>query len=161
LVSVKCQNIFGSSVFRCTLILSEWCPLGDGGQKGRYKGQDCSASGKLKRKWAEQNPKISVKVATEAAESAASDGKTFCIIQLDVGLDAAAVREALSKVMEKKMKRPTRRLYVTEWLTTALGPLKGRCGKGKSSLASGQGTDASQVNTALDLAASFASLKVN
>lgn len=49
------------------------------------------------------------------------------------------------------MRRPTRRLCagvpdksdkfkqldVTEWLTAALGPLKGRCGKGRSGLASG------------------------
>ncbi|CDY64799.1 BnaUnng00940D, partial [Brassica napus] len=140
---------------------------------------------KAQKKIAEQNLKISVKVATEAAESAASDGKTFCIIQLDVGLDAAAVREAVSKVMEKKgmsimvfstdettnkavvcagvpdKSDKFKQLDVTEWLTTALGPLKGRCGKGKSGLASGQGTDASQVNAALDLAASFASLKLN
>ncbi|CAN6803257.1 unnamed protein product, partial [Brassica oleracea] len=140
---------------------------------------------KAQKKIAEQNLKISVKVATEAAESAASDGKTFCIIQLDVGLDAAAVREAVSKVMEKKgmsimvfstdettnkavvcagvpdKSDKFKQLDVTEWLTTALGPLKGRCGKGKSGLASGQGTDASQVNAALDLAESFASLKLN
>ncbi|CAF2054873.1 unnamed protein product [Brassica napus] len=82
------------------------------------------------------------------------------------------------------MRRPTRRLCagvpdksdkfkqldVTEWLTAALGPLKGRCGKGRSGLASGddllimlfwfQGTDASQVNVALDIAASFASMKL-
>lgn len=58
---------------------------------------------KAQKRIAEQNLKKSVKVATEAAESAASDGKTFCIIQLDVGLDAAAVREAVSKVMEKKV----------------------------------------------------------
>uniref|UniRef100_A0A0D3BME8 Alanine--tRNA ligase n=1 Tax=Brassica oleracea var. oleracea TaxID=109376 RepID=A0A0D3BME8_BRAOL len=114
-----------------------------------------------------------------------SDGKTFCIIQLDVGLDAAAVREAVSKVMEKKgmsimvfstdettnkavvcagvpdKSDEFKQLDVTEWLTTALGPLKGRCGKGKSGLASGQGTDASQVKAALDLAASFASMKLN
>ncbi|KAF8096636.1 hypothetical protein N665_0304s0001 [Sinapis alba] len=139
---------------------------------------------KAQKKIAEQNLKISVKVATEAAESAASDGKTFCIIQLDVGLDAAAVREAVSKVMEKKgmsimvfstdettnkavvcagvpdKSDKFKQLDVTEWLTTALGPLKGRCGKGKSGLASGQGTDATQVNAALDLAASFASMKL-
>ncbi|KAH0872394.1 hypothetical protein HID58_069756 [Brassica napus] len=50
-----------------------------------------------------------------------------------------------------QMRRPTRRLCagvpdksdkfkqldVTEWLTAALGPLKGRCGKGRSGLASG------------------------
>jgi alanyl-tRNA synthetase len=29
-------------------------------------------------------------------------------------------------------------LEVSEWLTAALGPLKGRCGKGKGGLASGQ-----------------------
>ncbi|KAF8068140.1 hypothetical protein N665_1150s0013 [Sinapis alba] len=140
---------------------------------------------KAQKKVAEQNLKKSVKVATEAAESAASDGKTFCIIQLDVGLDAAAVREAVSKVMEKKgmsimvfstdettnkavvcagvpdKSDKFKQLDVTEWLTTALGPLKGRCGKGKSGLASGQGTDASQVKAALDLAASFASMKLN
>ncbi|CAH8351616.1 unnamed protein product [Eruca vesicaria subsp. sativa] len=140
---------------------------------------------KAQKKIAEQNLKKSVKVATEAAESAASDGKTFCIIQLDVGLDAAAVREAVSKVMEKKVRLhfleasllttnkavvcagvpdksdKFKQLDVTEWLTTALGPLKGRCGKGKSGLASGQGTDASQVNAALDLAASFAAMKLN
>ena len=60
---------------------------------------------KAQKKIAEQNLKKSVKLATEAAESAASDGKTFCIIQLDVGLDAAAVREAVSNVMEKKVIR--------------------------------------------------------
>ncbi|EOA38839.1 hypothetical protein CARUB_v10011180mg [Capsella rubella] len=140
---------------------------------------------KAQKRIAEQNLKKSVKVAIETAESAASDGKTFCIIQLDVGLDAAAVREAVSKVMEKKgmsimvfstdestnkavvcagvpeKSDQFKQLDVTEWLTTALGPLKGRCGKGKGGLASGQGTDASQVQAALDMAASFASMKLN
>ncbi|XP_010500574.1 PREDICTED: alanine--tRNA ligase [Camelina sativa] len=140
---------------------------------------------KAQKRIAEQNLKKSVKVATEAAESAASIGKTFCIIQLDVGLDAAAVREAVSKVMEKKgmsimvfstdegtnkavvcagvpdKSDQFKQLDVAEWLTTALGPLKGRCGKGKGGLASGQGTDASQVHAALDMAASFASMKLN
>ncbi|CAH2036312.1 unnamed protein product [Thlaspi arvense] len=140
---------------------------------------------KAQKKIAEQNLKKSVKVATEAAESAATEGKTFCIVQIDVGLDAAAVREAVSKVMEKKgmsimvfstdestnkavvcagvpdKSDQFKQLDVTEWLTSALGPLKGRCGKGKSGLASGQGTDASQVSAALDLAASFASMKLN
>ncbi|XP_010479473.1 PREDICTED: alanine--tRNA ligase [Camelina sativa] len=140
---------------------------------------------KAQKRIAEQNLKKSVKVATEAAESAASNGKTFCIIQLDVGLDAAAVREAVSKVMEKKgmsimvfstdestnkavvcagvpdKSDQFKQLDVTEWLTNALGPLKGRCGKGKGGLASGQGTDASQVQAALDMASSFASMKLN
>ena len=33
-----------------------------------------------------------------------------------------------------------KQLEVSEWLTTALQPLKGRCGKGKGGLASGQVT---------------------
>ena len=31
-----------------------------------------------------------------------------------------------------------KQLEVSEWLTAALGPLKGRCGKGKAGLAQGQ-----------------------
>uniref|UniRef100_A0A0D3CFY9 alanine--tRNA ligase n=1 Tax=Brassica oleracea var. oleracea TaxID=109376 RepID=A0A0D3CFY9_BRAOL len=95
-------------------------------------------------------------------------------LQLDVGLDAAAVRGAVSKVMQKKgmsvmvfstdestNKAVFKQLDVTEWLTIASSPIKGKCGKGKSGLASGQGTDASQVSSALDLAASFASMNLN
>ncbi|KAL0706118.1 hypothetical protein Bca4012_072544 [Brassica carinata] len=81
-------------------------------------------------------------------------------LQLDVGLNAAAVRGAVSKVMQKKG-MSFKQLDVTEWLTIALSPIKGKCGKGKSGLASGQGTDASQVSSALDLAASFASMNLN
>lgn len=33
-----------------------------------------------------------------------------------------------------------KQLEVSEWLTTALQPLKGRCGKGKGGLATGQVT---------------------
>ena len=42
-----------------------------------------------------------LQVAKEMAELAASDGKAFCIFHVDVGLDTAAVREAVCKVMEK------------------------------------------------------------
>lgn len=51
----------------------------------------------------EQNLKKAIKVGTEAAESAAINEKTFCIVQIDVGLDTAAVREAVSQIMEKKV----------------------------------------------------------
>lgn len=37
------------------------------------------------------------------AEGAASDGKSFCIALLDVGLDTTAVREAVVKVIEQKV----------------------------------------------------------
>lgn len=32
----------------------------------------------------------------------------------------------------------SKQLEVSEWLTAALGPIKGRCGKGKNGLATGQ-----------------------
>ena len=44
-----------------------------------------------------------VKVATEMADGAASDGKAFCISLVDVGLDTTAVREAVLKVIEQKV----------------------------------------------------------
>ncbi|CAH8353400.1 unnamed protein product [Eruca vesicaria subsp. sativa] len=142
---------------------------------------------KAQKKIAEENRKKAIKVATEAAESATEDGKKFCVIELDVGLDLVAVREAVYEVKEKKgmsimvfstdviankvfvcagvpdKQDQSKQLDSVEWLTTAMCPLNGRCGKGKGKdgLASGQGTDASQVKAALDLAASFAALKLN
>ncbi|XP_023527072.1 alanine--tRNA ligase-like [Cucurbita pepo subsp. pepo] len=139
---------------------------------------------KAQKKLAEENMQKAVKVAIETAEVSSSDGKAFCISHVNVGLDAAAVREAVVKVMEQKgisamvfstdetTKKAVvcagvppkgsqgKQLEVSEWLTTALQPLKGRCGKGKGGLATGQGTDASQIKEAMDLATSFASLKL-
>ncbi|OMP04065.1 Alanine-tRNA ligase, class IIc [Corchorus capsularis] len=139
---------------------------------------------KAQKKLAEENMQKAVKKAIELAEVAASEGKTFCVSRIDVGLDAAALREAVSKVMaQKKMpimvfstdetankaivyagvpekSEQSKLLEVSDWLTNALGPLKGRCGKGKGGLATGQGTDASQVNEAMELATSFASMKL-
>ncbi|CAO2824072.1 unnamed protein product [Amaranthus hypochondriacus] len=140
---------------------------------------------KAQKKLAEENLKKAVYTANEKAEAAVSEGKTFCICRVDVGLDATAVREAVQKVIQQKKisvmvfsvdetankaivyagvpdKGNTwRGLEVSEWLTVALGPLKGRCGKGKGGLAQGQGTDASHVEEALKLAMDFASLKLN
>lgn len=139
---------------------------------------------KAQKKVAEENLQKAVKVATETAEAAASDGKPFCVSHVEVGLDAAAVREAVLKVIEQKgmpvmvfstdettnkavvcagvpeKSDQSKRLEVSEWLTAALQPLKGRCGKGKGGLASGQGTDAGQVTPAMDLAAEFAAVKL-
>ncbi|KAE8077372.1 hypothetical protein FH972_015943 [Carpinus fangiana] len=139
---------------------------------------------KVQKKIAEENIQKAVKVATETAEVAASDGKGFCVSRVDVGLDVAAVREAVLKVLEQKgisamvfstdettnkavvcagvpeMGDKGKHLEVSEWLTAALGPLKGRCGKGKGGLASGQGTDASHIDEAINLATTFASMKL-
>ncbi|WKA06121.1 hypothetical protein VitviT2T_024038 [Vitis vinifera] len=140
---------------------------------------------KEQKKIAEENIQKAVKVATEMADGAASDGKAFCISLVDVGLDTTAVREAVLKVIEQKgisvMVFSTdettnkavvyagvpengekfKQLEVSEWLTAALGPLKGRCGKGKGGLAQGQGTDASLVKEAMDVATKFASMKLS
>ncbi|KAJ8747292.1 hypothetical protein K2173_011557 [Erythroxylum novogranatense] len=139
---------------------------------------------KAQKKIAEENMHKAVKVATEMAELAASDGKVFCISRVDVGLDVAAVREAVSKVLEQKSMsvmvfsidentnkavvcagvpeklEEGKQFEVSEWLTTALGPLKGKCGKGKGGLATGQGTDAAQVDEAMALATKFAQMKL-
>lgn len=58
---------------------------------------------KAQKKIAEENMQKAVKIATELAEVAASEGKTFCVSRIDVGLDAAALREAVSKVIEQKV----------------------------------------------------------
>jgi len=42
-------------------------------------------------------------ITAEKAELAVSNGKTFCISLVDVGLDVAAVREAVTKVMDQKV----------------------------------------------------------
>ncbi|GKV21314.1 hypothetical protein SLEP1_g31306 [Rubroshorea leprosula] len=136
------------------------------------------------KKIAQENKLKAIKIATEAAEAAVSDGKAFSICKVDVGSDDRAVREAVVKVTEQKgipvmvfsideitnkaivcacvpeKSEMSKQLEVSEWLTTALGPLKGKGGKGKGGLASGQGTDALHVNEAFDLATSFASMKL-
>ncbi|CAJ1933811.1 unnamed protein product [Sphenostylis stenocarpa] len=139
---------------------------------------------KAQKQVAEENKRKAVIITAEKAELAASNGKTFCISRVDVGLDVAAVREAVTKVMDQKglsvmvfstdestnkavicagvpEKGDKGKLDVTEWLSNSLGPLKGRCGKGKGGLATGQGTDAAHVNEAMDLAEKFASIKLS
>ncbi|KAF3430958.1 hypothetical protein FNV43_RR25688 [Rhamnella rubrinervis] len=139
---------------------------------------------KAQKKIAEENLQKAIKVTNEIAEVAVSNGKAFCVSRVDVGLDPNAVREAVQKVMEQKgisamvfssdettnkavvcagvleAGNSSKQLEVSEWLTAALGPVKGRCGKGKNGLATGQGTDASHVDEAMALAESFASLKL-
>ncbi|KAL6579817.1 hypothetical protein OROMI_007841 [Orobanche minor] len=139
---------------------------------------------KAQKQVAEENKCKAITITLEKAELAASDGKKFCISHVDVGLDLAAVREAVMKVREQKglsmmvfstdktsnkavicagvpEKGDKGKLDVSEWLSNAVGPLKGKSGKGKGGLATGRGLDASQVNEAMDLATKFASLKLN
>jgi len=47
-----------------------------------------------KKKMGKENIQKAVKTAIDAAEAAVSEGKPFCVIHVDVGLDTTAVREA-------------------------------------------------------------------
>lgn len=60
---------------------------------------------KAQKKIAEQNLQKAVEVTTMFAENAVSEGKAFCICNVDVGLDVTAVREAVSKVMKDKVSK--------------------------------------------------------
>eukprot|EP00262_Sarcandra_glabra_P004427 TRINITY_DN1544_c0_g3_i1.p1 TRINITY_DN1544_c0_g3~~TRINITY_DN1544_c0_g3_i1.p1 ORF type:complete len:1000 (+),score=224.20 TRINITY_DN1544_c0_g3_i1:2-3001(+) len=135
---------------------------------------------KAQKKIGEENIQKAIKAATEIAETAASEGKSFCITRVNVGLDTTAVREAVLKVMEQKgisillfstddasnkavvcagvPDGKENGLAVSKWLTAALEPLKGKGGGGKGGLAQGQGTDASRVEEAMDVATRFASM---
>ncbi|XP_042468092.1 alanine--tRNA ligase-like [Zingiber officinale] len=138
---------------------------------------------KLKKKIAEENVQKAVKAAIDVAKIAASEGKTFCITQVDVGLDTAAVREAVLKVLEQQglpimvfstdetlnkavvyagvpNTGPKNGQVVLEWLNEVMKPLKGKGGGGKNGIAQGQGSDASCLSEAMDIAAKFASLKL-
>ncbi|KAJ8500056.1 hypothetical protein OPV22_010608 [Ensete ventricosum] len=138
---------------------------------------------KAKKKIAEENIQKAVKAATEVAKAAASEGKAFCITQVDVGLDTAAVREAVLKVLELQglavmvfstdetlnkavvyagvpSSGSKTGLAVLEWLNEVMKPLKGKGGGGKNGIAQGQGSDASRLEEAMDVAAKFASLKL-
>jgi len=50
---------------------------------------------------------------------------------------------------------------VLEWLTPSIAPLKGRGGGGKNGLAQGQGSDASQLKEAMELATQIAKMKLS
>ncbi|WOK95046.1 alanine--tRNA ligase [Canna indica] len=135
---------------------------------------------KAKKKIAEENVQKAVKAATGVAKAAASEGKAFCIAKVDVGLDTTAVREAVLKVLEQQglsvMVFSTDETLnkavvyagvpndgskvVLEWLNEVMKPLKGKGGGGKNGIAQGQGNDASQLEEAMNIAAKFASLKL-
>lgn len=139
---------------------------------------------KAKKKMGEENIQKAVKAAIDAAEAALSEGKPFCVTHVDVGLDATAVREAVVKAMNRYKTLPImlfstdeasnkaviyagvppeapNGFNVLEWLTPSIAPLKGRGGGGKNGLAQGQGSDASQLKEAMELATQIASMKLS
>lgn len=60
---------------------------------------------KAKKKIAEENIRNAVKVALEEAEVSSSDGKAYCVTHVNVAADTAAIREAVVKVTEQKVKK--------------------------------------------------------
>ncbi|KAG8390518.1 hypothetical protein BUALT_Bualt01G0091700 [Buddleja alternifolia] len=139
---------------------------------------------KSKKKIAEEHMKNAIEVATQMAEGALSNGKAYCISLVNVGTDTAAIREAVVKVMEKKgmavmvfsideklnkafvcagvpqQDGKYKQLNVTEWLKEVLELISGKGGGGKGGLAQGQGSDVSRIEAAMDLAESFAAMKL-
>ncbi|XP_071698599.1 alanine--tRNA ligase-like [Rutidosis leptorrhynchoides] len=137
-----------------------------------------------KKKIAKENINKAVEAAIKAAEVASSEGVPFCILHVAVGSDNAAIREAVVKVMEQtgmavmvfstdeeskkalvcagvpENSDKSKQLKVLEWLKAALKPLEGKGGPGKGGLAQGQGADINHVEEAIDVAKSFAALKL-
>jgi len=134
---------------------------------------------KAKKKMGQENVQKAVKAAMDAAEAAVSAGQPFCVAHVDVGLDATALREAVTKCMKHlptmlfsadvasnkavvyagvPPEAPSG-LEVLGWLTASIAPLKGRGGGGKNGLAQGQGSDASQLKEAMELATQMAKLQ--
>jgi alanyl-tRNA synthetase len=58
---------------------------------------------KAQKHVAEENKRKALMITTEKADLAVSDAKSFCISHVDVGLDVAAVREAVKKVIDQKV----------------------------------------------------------
>ncbi|XP_044983352.1 alanine--tRNA ligase-like [Hordeum vulgare subsp. vulgare] len=137
-----------------------------------------------KKKMGKENIQKAVKTAIDAAEAAVSEGKSFCVTHADVGLDTTAVREAVVKAMDRFKGLPImvfstdeasnkaviyagvppdapNGFKVLDWLTPSIAPLKGKGGGGKNGLAQGQGSDASRVKEAMELATQIASMKLS
>ncbi|XP_020584472.1 alanine--tRNA ligase [Phalaenopsis equestris] len=139
---------------------------------------------KDKKKIGEENIERAIGIVTSAADKAASEGKSFCICQVSVGLDTTAVREAVLRIMDQKglavmvfstdenlnksvvcagvPNNPSMKsLAVLEWLTAAMKPISGRGGGGKNGIAQGQGNDATHAAEAVGVAEKFAQMKLS
>ncbi|KAK8943427.1 Alanine--tRNA ligase [Platanthera guangdongensis] len=136
-----------------------------------------------KKKIGEENVEKAIGTVSSVAEKAASEGKSFCICHVSVGLDTTAVREAVLRIMDQKglavmvlssdetlnkavvcagvpNTKSMNGLHVLDWLTAAMGPLNGRGGGGKNGIAQGQGNDAANTIEAMGVAEKFAQMKL-
>ncbi|KAG9457092.1 hypothetical protein H6P81_001600 [Aristolochia fimbriata] len=133
---------------------------------------------KAQKQLGQGNTEKAIKEATENAEAAIREGKAFCVLQVDVGADATAVREAVLKVVQLKglsvmafsKDKATNKAVAcagvpsegekrvpdaSAWLKAALAPVKGK-GGGKPAFAQGQVVNASNMEEAINVATQFA-----
>ncbi|KAH7372887.1 hypothetical protein KP509_17G026800 [Ceratopteris richardii] len=135
---------------------------------------------KAQKAAAEANLQAAIKMATETAEKSALNGKEFCILRIDVGLDTNAIREAITRVLssqkglavmmfsvDKESNKvlvyagvpetiASKGLILKDWLWKALGPINGKGGGGKGGLAQGQGSNGAGLEAAMDIAERYA-----
>ncbi|XP_024517308.1 alanine--tRNA ligase-like [Selaginella moellendorffii] len=126
---------------------------------------------------ADANLKLAIKAAVDTADALASKGEKCCISRIDVGLDANAIREAVTSVTNKHkdlaamffsvdeaankvlvyagVPAAVTGISVLEWLEKVLAPLKGKGGGGKNGLAQGQGSNIEGLSDAMATAETF------
>lgn len=153
-------------------------------RKNNFRGQLTSLQDRIKKAQkaaAEANLQVAIRLATETAEKSASRGDSFCVLRIDVGLDTNAIRDAITKVLDKQkdlavmmfsVDKDTNKVLVyagvpdaaaskglvlISWLRKALEPINGKGGGGKGGLAQGQGSNAAGVEEAMNVARQFAS----
>lgn len=157
-------------------------------RKAELKSQLAALQDRIKKAQkaaAEANVQAAIKLASETAENSALNGDSYCVLRIDVGLDTNAIREAITKVLEKQkdlavmmfsVDKDTnkvlvyagvsdalakRGLVLMDWLRKALEPINGKGGGGKGGLAQGQGSNAAGVEDAMEVARHFASLQLS
>ncbi|KAL4856101.1 Alanine--tRNA ligase [Chlorella vulgaris] len=132
------------------------------------------------KKAAAANKERAVTAALEAADAAAAAGGKFLVARLEVGLDTKAVQEACKAIQKKHPALPVlfvsagadkalaiagvpkdlaKQLSAGDWVKEVVGTLGGR-GGGNPTMAQGTGPEVGKVDEALDVASSFASLKL-
>lgn len=153
-------------------------------RKAEFRGQLTSLQDRIRKAQkaaAEANLQAAIKLATEKAEETVKNGKQFCVLRIDVGLDTNAIREAITRVLnlqkdlavmmfsvDKESNKvlvyagvpeaiAKRGLVLKDWLWKALQPINGKGGGGKGGLAQGQGSNGAGVEVAMDIADKFAS----
>ncbi|MCO5547451.1 hypothetical protein L7F22_000901 [Adiantum nelumboides] len=152
-------------------------------RKSEFRGQLAALQERIRKAQkaeAEKNLQKAIKIATDMAEQSVSKHQQFCILQIAVGLDTNAIREAITRVMNSQKDLAvmifsvdevtnkalvyagvpetiaSRGLVLKDWLSKALQPINGKGGGGKGGLAQGQGSNGAGIEAAMDAAKKYA-----